>query len=75
MSLTNSIDAAGQIISFLAPLAKQHMYLDPGSCSFLLQLLVAALLGGLFLLKAYWGKITAFFRRVTNRQNTTEDDD
>ncbi len=75
MHISHSIQAAGQWIGFLKPLASPNAYLDPGSGSFLLQLLIAALLGGLFLLKAYWGKIAAFFRRVTNREDTTRDDE
>jgi hypothetical protein len=75
MYLLNPFYAAGLWIGLLKPLASQYAYLDPGSGSFLIQLLIAALLGGLFLLKAYWGKITTFFKRVTNKQNTTEDDE
>jgi hypothetical protein len=37
-------------------------YLDPGSGSFILQILIAALFGGLFLLKTFWKKIVNFFR-------------
>jgi hypothetical protein len=38
-------------------------YLDPGSGSFILQLLVAGILGGLVALRMYWGKIKARFTR------------
>ena len=41
---------------------KSHAYLDPGSGSFILQILVAAHFGGLFLIKSYWKKIVNFFR-------------
>lgn len=44
----------------IAPLVKSNLYLDPGSGSFLLQLLIAALLGGGYALKVYWKKIKAF---------------
>jgi hypothetical protein len=37
------------------------LYLDPGSGSFLLQLLLAALLGGAFAIKIYWKKIKVLF--------------
>jgi hypothetical protein len=42
-------------------------YLDPGSGSFILQLILAALLGGAFVLKTYWKKITASIRRIFKR--------
>ncbi len=35
-------------------------YLDPGSGSYLLQLLIAGLLGVLFVIKAYWRTIKSF---------------
>ena len=43
----------------LKPLA----YLDPGTGSMLLQMLVGSLLGGGILLKAFWGKI---FKKKTS---------
>jgi hypothetical protein len=39
-------------------------YLDPGSGSYLLQLLIAAALGGLLLLRLYWAKVKSFVRRL-----------
>jgi hypothetical protein len=42
-------------------------YLDPGSGSYLIQLLIAALLGGGFAIKTFWKQITAFFRKVTGK--------
>ena len=45
----------------LAPYLRPSLYLDPGSGSFLIQLLLAALLGGAFAIKIYWKKIKALF--------------
>jgi hypothetical protein len=36
-------------------------YVDPGTGSYLVQLLIATMLGGLFVLKTYWRKIADFF--------------
>jgi len=41
-----------------------HAYLDPGSGSYLLQLLLAALFGALFAVKIFWKKIVDFFRNL-----------
>ncbi|GAB4284838.1 MAG: hypothetical protein Kow0029_31540 [Candidatus Rifleibacteriota bacterium] len=41
-------------ISF--PLAA-HAYIDPGTGSFVFQLLISALVGGIFILKTYWQKL------------------
>ena len=38
-------------------------YIDPGSGSYLLQILVAGLLGASFAVKRFWGDIIAVFRR------------
>lgn len=42
------------------------MYLDPGSGSMLIQLLAATVVGGLFLLRMMWGKITAVFKQKSS---------
>jgi hypothetical protein len=41
---------------------KTFAYLDPGSGSYLWQLILAAILSSLFLVKVYWKKITRFFK-------------
>ena len=47
-------------------------YLDPGSGSYLLQLLIAALLGGLFALRMYWGRIKSFFQRGSDSEESDD---
>ena len=58
-----------------APLRANEAYLDPGSGSYLLQLLLAGLLGSLFVVKASWGKIKGFFRQLFNRSEETPPDE
>lgn len=48
-------------------------YLDPGSGSFIIQLLAAGFLGGLFLVKTYWQKIVAIFRKPQPPEETGEE--
>ncbi len=55
-------------------LSNVHPYLDPGSGSFILQLVVATLLGGLVLLRAYWSKIKAFFARRSSGSQPEDQD-
>jgi hypothetical protein len=45
-----------------------NMYLDPGSGSYLLQLLIAGLMGGLLLLRMYWSRVKGFFRKLFGKQ-------
>ena len=40
---------------------RAYAYLDPGSTGFFVQMLLAALVGLSFTLKAYWKKIKGFF--------------
>ncbi len=47
------------IIHLLRPLR----YLDPGSGSFIIQMLLAGLLGIAVAVRIYWKKIVAFFRK------------
>ncbi|MFN2127388.1 MAG: hypothetical protein ACK2TU_05965 [Anaerolineales bacterium] len=56
----------------LMPALREHAYLDPGSGSFILQLIVASLLGGLFLMRRYWNKIISFFRNLFTRDNNKD---
>ncbi len=40
-----------------------YAYLDPGSGSYMFQLLIAATVSGLFALKLAWKKIVKFFKK------------
>ena len=56
-----------QSIGLFAPLKKELAYLDPGTGSFLLQLLLATFQGGLFMIKTFWKRIKNFFNRLFSR--------
>ncbi len=60
---------------FSAVLGKPALYLDPGSGSFILQVLLAALLGGGFAIKAYWKKIKAVFVKTPPKDADKEETD
>lgn len=51
------------------------LYLDPGTGSFVLQLVIASVMGGLLLVKVFWKKITGFFFRKQNKSIESDDDD
>jgi hypothetical protein len=44
---------------------KTCAYIDPGTGSFVIQLLIGAVCGGLFAVKLFWSKIVNFFRRLS----------
>ena len=58
-SLINSVVLAGLLLLIFTHNA--HAYLDPGTGSYILQLVIASLLGISFAIKVYWGKIKTFF--------------
>ncbi|MBA7585576.1 hypothetical protein ES708_27560 [subsurface metagenome] len=39
-------------------------YIDPGTGSLIIQIVIGSLIGGFFLLKVFWGKVSAFFGRL-----------
>jgi hypothetical protein len=59
-------------LNLFASLLRTQAYLDPGSGSFLIQLLIAGVVGAGFLIKAYWKKIKGLF---TRSQAKEEDDE
>jgi len=58
-SLIDSLVLVGLLLFVLADEA--YAYIDPGSGSYILQLLIAGLLGAAFAVKIYWKRIKAFF--------------
>jgi hypothetical protein len=60
--------------TFFSILGKQAAYLDPGSGSFLLQMLIASLLGLGVAAKIYWNKIKGIFGRKSNSENQNDEE-
>lgn len=50
------------------------LYVDPGSGSYLIQVIIAAILGALFYFKNAWLRIKAFFWRPKKEDTTKEND-
>ena len=60
--------------SFGLDLAQNNLlYLDPGSGSILLQILIASGLGAIFVLRSSWGKIKSFFQRSSSINEIDQD--
>jgi len=49
------------------PVSGLFAYLDPGTGSFLLQMLIGGLLAGMFTMKQYWTQIKLSFMRGDNK--------
>jgi hypothetical protein len=56
------------LLSLLAAPAQLKAYVDPGSGSFLIQMLIAGLLGAAMTLKTLWKQIKSYLNR-TNSSN------
>jgi hypothetical protein len=56
-------------------LAVPDLYLDPGSGSILLQLLLAALLGAGVILRTQWAKIKSLFKRNNSADEDMDDEE
>ena len=53
-----------------------HAYLDPGTGSFLFQLIIGAIFSALFGIKMFWTNIKLFFSsRFSRKKNTPDDSD
>ena len=65
--------AVAAVVVFV-PTARAYGYLDPGTGSFLLQILVAGLLGILLAVRIFRDRIMIFLRRLTGRSSSTSDD-
>jgi len=59
----------------LPSLFRLAAYLDPGSGSYLLQLLVAAILGAALAVRIYWGRIKTIFKRKDSDEPADKPDE
>ncbi|MBR9859233.1 hypothetical protein GYB22_00480 [bacterium] len=48
-------------------------YLDPGSGSYILQMIIAGVLGGFYAIKLYWNKIINFIKGNSNDSDSEDD--
>ena len=59
------------LLSLVFP-SNAHAYLDPGTGSYFIQIIIGGLLGGLFLTKTFWANITknlvAFLKNFFKRE-------
>lgn len=50
------------------------LYLDPGSSSYILQIVIAALMGGALAVKIYWSKIVTLFKKQAPQSKDAAED-
>lgn len=71
------IASAGAVVSmlFVAGALPAHAYLDPGTGSMLLQLLLGGVAGALVVVRLYWSNVKTRFARLTKKRGTGEAQD
>jgi hypothetical protein len=52
-----------------------YAYLDPGTGSYILQLILAGLLGAAFAVKLFWKNIKTFFKTLFSGEEVDEDEE
>ncbi len=55
------------VVAIVVP-APAHAYLDPGSASMIVQMIIGAVAGVVIAVKVYWHKIKGFFDRDTRHK-------
>ena len=59
------------ILLFLS-IRKAHAYIDPGTGSYIIQVMIGGLLGAAFALKVYWRKIKFYFANLLSKQTKND---
>lgn len=59
----------------LLPLTSEsvHAYIDPGTGSLIIQILIASAVGAAFLIKIFWGKVKAFLNNLFSKTKNGDD--
>jgi hypothetical protein len=50
-----------------------NAYLDPGTGSYIIQIIIGAFLGGGYLVKTYWREIKAKYNQMTKKESKNDD--
>ena len=66
-NLLSQLSSAVELTTMLKP----EEYLDPGSGSFIIQILLASLVGVGFAFRTFWGKL---IRRITGKPEVIDED-
>jgi hypothetical protein len=60
------------IILILCSVSKAHAYIDPGTGSYIIQVMIGGLLGAAFALKVYWKKVKAYFSNLFSKRTKND---
>lgn len=60
------------LLIFLMMPKKVDAYIDPGTGSYVFQIIMAAILGSLVAIRMFWKKIIYFFRKVFSKKSKND---
>lgn len=63
------------LVLCLLPIQNAHAYLDPGTGSYIIQILIGVALGAGYVLKVYWGRVIGFFANLGNKKKASPEKD
>ena len=75
MHIQSGMYSVSGLVGLLAPFMRPPAYLDPGTGSFIIQMLVAAGLGLAFLFRGYIAKGVKAVLKLFGRSEPTKDED
>jgi hypothetical protein len=75
MFIQSGLNSVYGLVGLLAPLMRPTAYLDPGTGSFFIQMLIAAVLGGAFLMRGYIVKGFKALLKLFGRTEPTKDEE
>ena len=61
------------VIIYLALAKNTHAYLDPGTGSYVVQILIATLAGGAYVFAMSWNKIKTFLSKLASKISKSKD--
>ncbi len=60
------------VILLFWSIRKAHAYIDPGTGSYIIQVMIGGLLGAAFALKVYWKKVKAYFSNLFSKRTKSD---
>ena len=60
------------VILLFWSIRKAHAYIDPGTGSYIIQVVIGVLLGAAFALKVYWEKVRAYFSKLFSKRTKSD---
>lgn len=60
------------VILFFGLIKAAHAYIDPGTGSYIIQVIIGGVLGAAFALKVYWKKVKFYFSNLLSKQTKND---